>query len=270
MGIRESMAYRLLGVRATHEVTVCASVPEESLVGKRILITGGTSGIGMATARACIASGASVVVTGRGREKLDRAKRELGERASVQEWDQSCVDDVAAKVDEATELVGGALDHAFLCAGIYVQDGTEWNGSAFADTVRTNLLGVCAIARELVDRWSGRCQAGNSLVMAGSNRGLYPDTTPYGIMKAALHSFAQGIARDHAREGIRANVVAPGMTASAINGIAPEGNLARFDQKAYRVIRPEEIAEVVIFLLSDRSSCINGAIIPCDLGDSLR
>lgn len=69
---------------------------------------------------------------------------------------------------------------------------------------------------------------------------------------------------------MRINAVAPGMTASEINDTNETGNLYRSYARGKRVLRPEEIAEVICFLLSNNSICINGAIIPCDEGDRLR
>ena len=99
---------------------------------------------------------------------------------------------------------------------------------------------------------------------------LMGDDGPYGMSKAAIDNFIEGIARESIKYGIRVNGVAPGMTASNINHIDLKGNLYNANVLGKRVIHPDEIAEVVCFLLSDLSKCVTGAIIPCDDGDRLR
>ena len=129
---------------------------------------------------------------------------------------------------------------------------------------------------EVLPASQGEVMAGRAVLVTGRTSGIGRATVelqvPYGLSKVALHSFIQGVAREYYRDGICANVVAPGMTASNINGVDSAGDLAKglATIGEGRVIRPEEIAEVVLFLLSSRSLCINGAVLPCDLGDSLR
>ena len=129
---------------------------------------------------------------------------------------------------------------------------------------------------EVLPASQGEVMAGRALLVTGGASGIGRATVellvPYGLSKVALHSSIQGVAREHYKGSIRANVVAPGMIASNINGVDPDGDLAKGFATIGegRVIRPEEIAEVVLFLLSERSLCINGAVVPCDLGDSLR
>ncbi len=96
------------------------------------------------------------------------------------------------------------------------------------------------------------------------------DDGPYGMAKAAINNFIEGLARENVKYGIRVNGVAPGMTASKINHIDLEGNLYNDSVRGKRVILPNEIAEVVCFLLSDLSKCVTGTVIPCDEGDRLR
>ena len=129
---------------------------------------------------------------------------------------------------------------------------------------------------EVLSASQGEVMAGRAVLVTGGTSCIGFATVellvPYGLSKVALHSFIQGVAREYYKDGIRTNVVAPGMIASNINGVDPDGDLVKGFATIGegRVIRPEEIAEVVLFLLSDRSLRINGAVVPCDFGDSLR
>lgn len=137
--------------------------------------------------------------------------------------------------------------------------------------LRVNLVATIGLVNAFVGRLVTERRHG-AIVATGSNRGLMPDAVPYGLSKVALRFFIQGVAREYYKDGIRVNIVAPDMIASNINGVDPDGDFAKGFATIGegRVIRLEEIAEVVLFLLSDRSLCINGAVVPCDLGDSLR
>lgn len=95
------------------------------------------------------------------------------------------------------------------------------------------------------------------------------DTHLYGIGKAGLNSLVKGLAKSYSMYGIRVNAVAPGMTATGINGIDPMSDLAH-ENICHRVLRPEEIAEVATFLMSDSANCINGEIISCNGGNAIK
>jgi hypothetical protein len=96
--------------------------------------------------------------------------------------------------------------------------------------------------------------------------GFLSDNLPYGITKAAINSFVQGLAYEVIKSGIRVNGIAPGVTASDMTGFKVEENLYLPTNRSERVYLPEEVAEVASFLLSDISLCISGQIIVCDEG----
>lgn len=109
-----------------------------------------------------------------------------------------------------------------------------------------------------------------NILFTSSERGIMSDTHIYGIAKAGVNSLIKGLARQYAGNGIRINGVAPGMTASGINSIDSDSNLYHPSVAGKRVIRPEEIAEVAAFLISNASVCINGEIIACDNANYIR
>ena len=95
------------------------------------------------------------------------------------------------------------------------------------------------------------------------------DIRPYGYTKAAINSMVQGLAYVLAKENIRVNAIAPGITATEMTGFSVEENLYCQSNMTDRVYLPEEIAETACFLLSDISGCISGQIITCNNGRSI-
>ena len=90
------------------------------------------------------------------------------------------------------------------------------------------------------------------------------DFRPYGSTKAAINSMVQGLAYLFAKEGIRVNAVAPGITASDMTGLSTEGDISYRGNISGRVYMPEEVAEVAAFLISDAAGCVSGQIITCN------
>jgi NAD(P)-dependent dehydrogenase (short-subunit alcohol dehydrogenase family) len=109
-------------------------------------------------------------------------------------------------------------------------------------------------------------QKKGNIVVITSERSKRSDDIPYGLTKTASNSFIEGFASKVIGEGIRINGVAPGVTASDMTGVSRDGNMYSEWQPANRFFLPEEVAEVVNFLLSDVSNCISGEIIACDQG----
>ena len=255
-----------------HKVYVPIELTEEfgDLKGKTIVVTGGGSGIGKAIAGCIARSGGTAVILGRDREKLDKTSAEIGKDCIGYTYDISTTyenTDIFFRIEKETgHEIHGLVNNA----GVYIQKPvTEYTSEDFEITMNTNLRGPMFMSSAYIRYCQARGCQGN-IVMTSSNRGLFGDYGPYGISKAGINQYVQGLGREMIGSGIRVNAVAPGMTASDINGIRPDGDLYTRASKGQRVIRPEEIAEVVCFLLSDRSRCINGAIIPCDEGDSIR
>ena len=257
--------------RPAKAVEVLPVSQDKVMAGKRVLVTGGTSGIGRASVELLVRCGAEVAFTGRpGNQAIAEVEAKLGGAVHGIEYDAGR-HPAGELLANAAEVLGGSPDCLFANVGVYTDGEGAWDADSLDRVLRVNLMATTELVNVFVARLVGDERHG-TIVATGSNRGLMPDSVPYGLSKVALHSFIQGVAREHYRNGIRANVVAPGMTASNINGVDPDGDLAKGFATIGegRVIRPEEIAEVVLFLLSDRSLCINGAVVPCDLGDSLR
>jgi len=253
--------------------------------GKGYLIVGGTSGMGLATARVLAAEGASLVVSGRDPERAERALASLpagdGTRAAVT-VDVQQAGDVERAVDEAVQILGRLDGLAVLTGMIGHEPATvaddRW--TAFFEDV---LLGTVRAVRAALPHLT---QRGGTIVTAAaySIRAPHAQRLPYATLKSAVATFTKGIARTYGREGVRANCVAPG----AIETEAMHAMRQHFaDERGYpyeealeRVMvedwhldislgrpgKPEEVGELIAFLLSDRAAYLTGALINIDGG----
>lgn len=234
------------------------------LSGKNILITGGSSGIGLAIAAKCISEGASVCITGRNEEKLQKAKKQLGANCKAVNMDMADLESIPLKFKEIIDVFDGKLDCVVSNAGIFYEK--EFSSYTVADWTKIcniNLTGVYFLAQSVCSYYEECGSAGNILFIS-SERGIMGDEHIYGITKAGVNNLTKGLAKKYAPKGIRVNSICPGMTVSNINHLDPEGDLYHELPHCKRILRSEEIAEVALFLLSDVSRCINGEIIACN------
>lgn len=170
------------------------------------------------------------------------------------------------------EKVAGGKISALVCnAGIYrePQNVYQFSEEDFDKTIAINLKAPMLEIMHYV-KYCEDLGIKGTVVVTASNRGLFGDHGPYGVSKRGIIHYVQGMARDCIQKGIRINAVAPGMTASEINHIDTSENLYTGSARNHRVLLPEEIAEVIGFLLSDESKCVVGAVVPCDEADYLR
>ncbi|OQR29635.1 short-chain dehydrogenase [Pseudomonas sp. Bc-h] len=241
--------------------------------GKTILITGGNSGIGLATARLLLENGARVAITGRDQAKLDAAAAELGGDVLAIKADVNNPADVDVVVKKISEAFG-TLDVVFANAGI---SGATPLGSttleAFESIVRTNLTSVFFTVQGVLPL----LKEGSSVILNGSvMRELgSPGSSAYSASKGAITSMAKVFASELAPKGIRVNTVIPGATRTPIwsrgsragssidateKAMAPRIPMGRFSD-------PEELAQAVMFLASNASSGMTAAEIVVDGGN---
>lgn len=261
--------YVLKGVPEQHiTVQVVESAPGGRLNGKRVLITGGGRGLGYYIARRCILDGAQVLITGRTAALLEKASNELGERCKWIAHDVMDVSGLPEFLEEAESKLGGKIDCLVSNAGVSMHEEgfrnvTEEGWDLQMDT---NLKGNFFLVKEFIRYLETSPDSRGNIVVITSERAKRADDIPYGLTKAASNSFIQGIASKVIERGIRLNGVAPGVTASDMTGFDRNGDLYAEWQPGKRIFMPEEVAEIVAFLLSDLSSCVSGEVITCDQG----
>ena len=249
------------------------------LAGKSALITGGAGSIGLATARAFVAEGASVLLVDLDGPALEAAVEELGaEHAGYQVADTTDSQAVAAAVATAVARFG-SLDVAFANAGIFgtVAPVTQYPESVFEQVLRVNVLGPFLVAKHALRVM----RSGSSLIINSSVVGLTSDAgiSAYATSKHALVGLMRTAAKEMAAAGIRVNTIHPGPTDNAFQtaieveaiGAPAQESAAVFDHMIplARHATPVEIANVVVFLASEESSFITGATIAADGGLSI-
>src|SRR5215467_6702740 len=245
------------------------------LAGKKALITGGNSGIGLATARLFIAEGAQVAITGRDQKTLDEAVAELGPKARGYRADVTIAED-RKRLFASLAKDFGKLDIVFANAGISGRTPTGSTDEAvFENVIYTDLNG----AFFTVNSAAPLLNDNGSIIFNGSVHNYLgqPGLAAYAAAKGGLVSMARVIAADLAPHNIRVNVVAPGATKTPIWKRGPRasvsadesGKLAKFLSSAIPLGRwgePEDVAKAVLFLASDDSSYVNAVELMVDGG----
>jgi NAD(P)-dependent dehydrogenase (short-subunit alcohol dehydrogenase family) len=243
-----------------------------SLDGKNALVTGGTAGIGLASARALAAEGAHVFLTGRNQSTIDAAVASIGSSATGIRSDVSDPTQLDAIVDAVTAH-GGGLDAVFTNAG-----GGEFATLAdvtvehYLDTFNRNVAGTVFTVQKVLPLLN----PGASVILSGStsaSKGI-PSFGVYAASKAAVRSFGRTWAAELADRGIRVNTLVPGpVETPGLVGLAPAGGEKQLlesltaDVTLGRIGQPEEIAAAVVFLASPASSFMTGSEMFVDGGE---
>lgn len=244
----------------------------DRLSGKVAVVTGGNSGIGLATAKAFVAAGARVVIFGRSQATLDAARRELGPDAMAVQGDVARTDDLE-RLFAVTRDRFGKVDVLFVNAGIAeFLPLAEVDEAHFDRVVGINFKGAYfTLSKSLPVLNDG---ASIILTTSVSNAVGLPATSVYAATKAALRSLVRTFAAELAPRGIRVNAVSPGLIETPILGRTglPEAELQSFGAAVVgrtplaRTGRPNEIAHAVLFLASPDASYVAGAELSVDGG----
>lgn len=267
--LKRGFQYIINGIPEKHiKVDIAYLLPNQRLADKRIVITGGGKGIGLAITKKCLSEGAEVLITGRDKVTLKKVASECG--CKYLQLDVLNVDEFPPFLKKADELLEG-MNCLINNAGISLHEGNIRNVTVeqFNRQINTNLRGGYFLAQQFIELFEkNNCENGNILFVS-SERGIFVDDLPYGLTKAAINSLTQGLASRIVRNKIRVNAIAPGVTASEMTGFTAEGNLYCPYNITERVYLPEEVAEIVCFMLSDASRCLSGQILACNEGKSI-
>lgn len=242
-----------------------------SLVGKRILVTGASSGIGKAIAIESSKMGASVIITGRNEQRLKKTYSQLeGHGHDLIVADLSIKEDLN-RLHKELPVINGLVN----CAGLTkVAPFPFATRDSFEEVMNVNFFAPTELSRLLVK--SKKIGKGGSIVFISSVSGVYCSAVAssiYSSSKGAVNGLVKGVALDLAPKGIRVNSVNPGMIDTDIfSGSAITEEQLKADMQRYplgRYGKPEEIAFAAIYLLSDAASWITGSNLLIDGGYTL-
>lgn len=242
------------------------------LDGKVAVVTGGSSGIGFATAQQFVEEGAFVFITGRRRPELDKAKDEIGRNVTAVQGDVS----VSADLDRLFRTVAeekGKIDVVVANSGLVdPQVFGRITEAGFDRTFNVNARGTLFTAQKALPLMND----GGSVILVGSIAGHIgvEGYTTYSATKAALRSYARTWTKELKGRGIRVNVLSPGpIDTPILDGQADSKEGADAIREAFasviplgRMGRPEEVAAAAVFLASDESSFCAGMELSVDGG----
>lgn len=244
----------------------------QRLTDKIALITGGSAGIGLATARRFIADGATVYITGRRQAELDAAVASLGPKAIGRRADAASLDDMQA-VYARIAADHGQLDVLYANAGFY-QFGAlgEFAESHVDSTFDTNVKGVVFTVQQALPLMRN----GGSIILTGSivaHKGV-ESFSIYAASKAAVRSLARSWTAELKGRGIRVNVISPGpISTPGLGGLAGgEDHVAELERNLVATVpmgrmgTPEDVANAVAFLASDEAAFVTGIELSVDGG----
>ncbi len=242
------------------------------LTGKRAVITGGTTGIGLATAQLFLQEGAKVAITGQNPERVEEARRTLGPDVLAVRSDAGSISDTENMIAEVGRAFGG-IDVLFLNAGIAkFVPFAQVTEALFDEQFAINVKGVLFT----VQKADPLLQPGASVIVTTSaaNRIGFPGSTIYAASKAAARSLVRVLAAELAARNIRVNAISPGPIETPImgkSGLSPEQQQAALAALVANVPlgrsgQADEIARIALFLASDGATYVTGAEISADGG----
>lgn len=246
----------------------------QDMIGKVAVVTGGSDGIGLATASLLARRGAQVIICGRRQDMLDKAKAAIEAeggkveafRLDVTDYEAfaSLIADAAARHGRLDMLVNNAMSTHYAPISKLTLD--HWRKD-FAVNAEAVFIGTKAAMAIMAG------QGGGSIVNISSTTGIraMPNYSSYSASKAALIQFTAVAAMEGARQGIRVNAIVPGQvnTAATVDFATKAPEIAAKTAEAIPMGRggkPEELAEAIVFLLSDAASYITGVALPVDGG----
>lgn len=243
--------------------------PSEQFVGKKIVITGGTSGLGLAIAKSFLSEGATVLICARNKDRINNLlKEEANSRLFGLEWDISIVNQVKDKIEIASKMLDG-VDVFINCAGVSAYNGDDKSEEMYDFIVDINMKGLYFMCKAEGDYFMNNRIQGK-IINITSKAGEIIATDPYTMSKWGANAITQGFARKLSKYHINVNGIAPGCVPTNITAELQShkdsDNQFRKEHNTKRFTMPEEIAYVANFLASDSAKNIVGQIIAVDGG----
>ena len=246
----------------------------ERLKDKVGIVTGAGSGIGRACAIALAKEGARIALVGRRKDPIERVAREIGERAFAISADVSKAGEISRLLEETVHRFGG-LNVLVNNAGVlHVGTAEQITEEQWDDTFNLNVRSVWLLSRAVLPHM--RKSGGGSIINLASVLGIVGarNRAAYAPSKGAMVQLTKCMAIDHGHENIRVNAICPSFVETELTahliGQAPDAAAFRRERTAAHPIgrlgRPEDIAGLAVYLASDESSWVTGAVLPVDGG----
>jgi NAD(P)-dependent dehydrogenase (short-subunit alcohol dehydrogenase family) len=244
------------------------------LRGKKVLVTGGATGLGFAIAGAFAEQGSLVLIVGRNEERLKVATERLGENVRYVAFDLNNIDRLAELAGLARDAIG-EIDVLVNNAGIHLKkDALAVSNQEFQQVVLTNQTAVFALTREVGRSMVAR-RTGN-IIMLSSMASQYgiPKVMGYTAAKAAVEGMTRALAVEWSPFGVRVNCIAPGFILTAMSSKALDDD----PERKHRVLartplgrlgEPSDVANAALFLASAQSKYLTGVVLPVDGGNAI-
>lgn len=242
---------------------------------KVALVTGGSSGIGLAIAHRFVSEGITTVITGRNEEKLQAAASDLGALCHAHVFDMDCLDQVAGFVQKVIDT-HGQIDVLVNNAGINQKKPfLEVTSADFDQIVKTNQTALFVMSREVSRVMLAQKEKGNIIHISSmsAHYGI-PQVIAYTASKSAVEGMTRAMAVDLSPLGIRVNCVAPGFIQTPMSSKAMDNDPARKEKVLSRTPighfgTTTDVANAVFFLASDQAKFITGEVLKVDGGNSI-
>ncbi len=243
----------------------------DDLAGKVAVVTGGANGIGRATVELFVAEGARVVIADLDEAAGEALASELGDSATFHRTDVGDRASIESLIEVAISRFG-AVDVMYNNAGIsgvprrFLSDTLADFEKVIAVDLLGYMIGSQAAARQMVEQGTG-----GAIINTASLAGITPGAgvMAYRVAKAGVIHFTRCLALELAEHGIRVNAVAPANIQTAINAQFDMGRTIEMTQPLARPGTPDDAAQAVLYLASDRAAQVTGTVLPVDGGTSV-
>lgn len=258
----KNLVLRITDRRPKVFCNVAVLSPNEMLKGRCALITGGTSGIGYSIAEAYLKAGASVIITGRSQERLDNACAKLSSLGKAHGYVMD--NTLVQRFDEALEHMmkdcNSMIDILVNNAGVQGADYPNAEEEPYDLALNTNLKAPYFLSQSIAKIWVKQGVKGNILNVCSSSS-LRPAISAYTLSKWGLRGLTMGLAKSLVGHGIVVNGIAPGATATPMLKKGPDSDMTYHAAPIGRLILPEEIANMSVFLVSNMGRSVVGDIV---------